>query len=114
MKLIFIVTAAGAFATSLATTANADPAWQEPMVSEQVSFADLNLGSSHDQQRLRDRISFAAYRLCLVDPGASPSPAFADAGCFRWVVSDGLAQMVKAVAAAENHQTLASATLHRR
>lgn len=114
MKRIVIVTAAGAIASSLATAAMADPSWQEPMVSEQVSYADLNLGSSDGQQRLRDRISFAAYRLCLVDPGASPSPAVADVRCFRRVVNEGLAQMAKAVTVAENHQRLALATLQGR
>jgi len=114
MKLIVMVAAAGSIASSLATTATAEPSWKEPMVSEQVSYADLNLGSSDGQQRLKDRISLAAYQLCLVDPGASPSPAYPDTRCFRRVMSEGLAQMANAVAAAENHQTLASATLQRR
>ena len=115
MKLIVIVAAAGAFASSLGTSAIAGHSWTEPLVSEQVSYADLNLGSSDGQQRLRNRISFAAYRLCLVDPGASPSPAVADARCFQRAMNDGLAQMAKAVAATQNHQMLASAaTLHRR
>lgn len=108
MKLTVIVTAAAAVASSLATPANADKSWTEPMVSEQITYADLNLSSSGGQQRLRNRISYAAYRLCLLDPGASPSPAAADVRCFRQVMNDGLVQMAKAVAAGENHQTLAS------
>lgn len=113
MKSIFIMSAAGAVASLLASTAIAGPSGKEPVVTEQISYADLNLGSSHDQKRLRDRISFAAYRLCLVETGASPSPALADGRCARRVMDEGLAQMAKAVAATDNHQMLASAARRR-
>jgi UrcA family protein len=113
MKSIVIVTAAAAIASSLASTAIAGSLGKDPVVTEQISYADLNLSSSHDQQRLRDRISFAAYRLCLIDPGASPSPALADDSCARRVRDQGLAQMARAVAAVDNHQMLASAAQRR-
>jgi UrcA family protein len=115
MKSIVIVAATSFIAASLATAANAEPSSsKDPIVTEQVKFADLNLSSATGQKRLKDRISFAAYRLCLLDPPASPSPATADPVCFRKAVNDGLAQMERAVAAANNHSTLASASLQPR
>jgi UrcA family protein len=110
MKAIATAILAGLIAGSLPTAASSEQLQsKDPTVSEQVNFADLNLNSAAGQQRLKNRISFAAYRLCLVDPPASPAPAAADPVCFRNAVSDGLAQMERAVAAANSHSTLASA-----
>lgn len=114
MKMIVIIAAAGIFAASLATAASADPTWsKDPTVTEKVSYADLDLSSVAGQKHLKYRISFAAYRLCQVDPPATPSPAIADPICLRHAMTDGLAQMQRAIAAAANHQTLASASLQR-
>jgi UrcA family protein len=115
VKSIIMAVAASSIAASFATTAGANPPGRDDqIVSEQVSYADLDLSSAAGQKRLKDRISFAAYGLCLVDAGASPSPAFADPRCFQRVMSDGLAQMQQAVAGMEKQQTLASATQRRR
>lgn len=115
MKSIIIVAATTSIAASFATTAVAGPKWtKDSIATEQVSYADLDLKSADGQNRLKDRISFAAYKLCLVDPGASPSPAFADPGCFRQALNGGRAQMLRAVAEAENRQALAAATPHHR
>lgn len=115
MKLIVIAAAASSIAASLATAASADPSRsKDAIASEQVSYSDLDLSSAAGQKRLKDRISFAAYGLCLVDPGASPSPAVAEPGCFRKAMSEGLAQMHRAVATIQNHRTLASATFRRK
>ena len=111
MKSIVIIAAASAIVVSLATAANADPVrTSDPIATEQVSYADLDLKSVKGQERLKDRIAFAAYGLCLLDPGASPSPAFTDPGCFKRAINNGRAQMERVVAAAKNNQTLASAT----
>ena len=112
MKVMIAAVAAGFIAGSLATPASADPSRStDPAASEQISYADLDLSSAAGQRHLKDRISFAAYRLCLVVSPASPSPAIADPLCFRRAMSEGLAQMQRVVAAAESHRTLASASL---
>ena len=103
MKIVVIALAADLIAASLATAANADPPRNKvPMVTEQVSYADLDLASAAGQKRLKDRISFAAYRLCLVDMPASPSPPIADPICFRNAVNGASAQMQRAVARASS------------
>jgi UrcA family protein len=80
----------------------------EPTIVETISYADLDLRSPSDRQRLKDRISFAAYRLCLADSSASPSPAVADPDCFRMTMSIALGQMDRAVAALSDRAKLAS------
>ena len=68
----------GIAAHPLASAAIAAPnGATEPVVTQAVSYAALDLNSTTDQQRLKNRISFAAYRLCLVELPASPSPAAA-------------------------------------
>jgi UrcA family protein len=110
MKSLHICFAATFIAASFATGASADPSrMEDPIAVQQISYADLDLSSLAGQNRLKQRISFAAYGLCLVDPGASPSPAFADPGCFKRAMDSGLSQMRRVVAAAENHHMLAAA-----
>jgi UrcA family protein len=95
----------------LPASVNAGPSWsKDPTVTEQVNYADLDLSSAAAQKRLRDRISFAAYRLCLVDSPATPAPSIADPVCFRKSMEDAMAQMERAVARASGSQTLAQAT----
>ena len=114
MKMIVISAAAGIFVASLAISARADPYWsKDPKVTEKISYADLDLSSAAGQKHLKNRISFAAYRLCLADAPASPSPAVADPNCFRHAMTDGLAQMQRAIAAADIHKVLASESLQR-
>ena len=112
MKIMIAAIAASFIAGSLTARASADPSpTSDPTASEQITYADLDLSSAVGQRHLRDRISFAAYRLCLVVSPASPSPAVADPLCFRRAMSEGLVQMQRVVAAAESHRTLASASL---
>ena len=76
MRILVAAVAASLIAGSLNTVASADPVSRsEPIVTERVSYEDLDLNSAVGQKRLRDRLGFAAYRLCLVDNSASPSPA---------------------------------------
>src|SRR5438445_13684469 len=77
-----------ALATSSLVTPAGPPAIREAPATEVVHFADLDVSSKSGQTRLRNRISFAAYRLCLVDSPASPSPAIADTACFRSAIKD--------------------------
>ena len=109
MKIVIIALAADLIAASLTTAANADPSRnKDPIVTEQVGYADLDLASAAGQERLKDRISFAAYRLCLVDMPASPSPQIADPICFRQSMKDALLQMDRAIAEAGHSAVLAS------
>jgi UrcA family protein len=78
---------------SLAATANANPFWIDPAGNEHVSYADLDLTSAASDKRLEMRIEYAAQVVCLIDPGASPSPAVADPACFKRAANDGLTQM---------------------
>jgi UrcA family protein len=109
MKAMLTAAAAGIIAASLATGASADASWsKDPTATERVRYADLDLSSAAGQRRLKDRISYAAYRLCLVEAPASPTPAIADPVCFRKAKNEGLAQMERAVAAATSSYRVAS------
>jgi UrcA family protein len=81
---------------------------------EIVSYSDLDLASAAGQKRLRDRISAAAYRSCLMDSPATPSPAVADRSCFRKALNEALAQMNRAIAQSKDRVGLAEAALPRR
>ena len=96
-------------AASLNGRAAAQPS-RDPVVTERVSSADLNLRLSRDQKRLKARIGFAAYRLCLADAPASPSPAIADPQCHRAAMASALEQMDRMVARAAGGPSLASLT----
>ena len=109
MKALIVALTSGLIVGSLANIANAAPPRSgDPTMTEQISYADLNLSSAAGQNRLKDRISYAAYRLCLIDSTATPSPAVADPVCSRKVMNEGLAQMQRAVARASG-PTLARA-----
>jgi len=110
MKPLIVAVASGLIVGSLANAASAAPSSRgDPVVTERIGYADLNLRSAAGQNRLKDRISYAAYRLCLVDSPATPSPAIADPACSRNVMNEGLAQMQRAVARASSGPTLAQA-----
>jgi UrcA family protein len=94
---------------SLLATSSGEAWGEAPSASESVSYADLNISSAAGQQRLKNRISFAAYRLCLVDGPASPSPATADPQCYRSAITDAIAQMNKMVPRAKGAPELAAA-----
>jgi UrcA family protein len=85
------------------------PAREAP-VTEAVHYADLDLGSTIGQKRLKNRVSFAAYLVCLVDSPASPSTAIADPECFRSAMKDAGLQMQRAIALATSQKTVASAS----
>jgi UrcA family protein len=115
MKVMIAAIAVGFIAGSLATPARADPSRSTgPAASEQISYADLDLASVGGQRHLKDRISFAVYRLCLVVSPASPSPAIADPRCYRKAMTEGLSQMQRAIATAENRRVLAAASQQQR
>src|SRR5206468_12899664 len=96
-------------AASLNGRAAAQPS-HDPVVTERVSSADLNLRLSRDQERLKERIGFAAYRLCLADAPASPSPAIADPQCHRGAMTSALQQMDHMIALAAGDPSLASSS----
>ena len=108
MRSIVLIAALAIAAGSFANGAIAATTFREPVVREGVSYADLNLKSPHDQKRLRDRVAFAAYRLCLVETPASPSPMPADPDCYRNAMKDALKQMNGAIARADVGPALAA------
>lgn len=110
MRALIVAAASGLIVGSLANSASAAQSRSgDPVVTERISYADLDLGSAAGQNRLKDRISYAAYRLCLIDSSATPSPAIADPVCSRKVMNEGLAQMQRATARASSGPTLAQA-----
>ena len=79
-------------------------------LTKSVSYADLDMTSARGRERLKDRIAFTAYRVCLVDAPASPSPSIADPVCFRSAMKDAILQMQRAIAVATRPTTVASAS----
>lgn len=74
-----------------------------------VSFADLDIRTNAGQSRLKSRIAYAAYRLCLVDASASPSPAVSDPACVRDTIGRAEDQVNEAIARAKAGSQLAAA-----
>ena len=71
----------------------APPPTGEALGTKAVRYADLDLSSTIGQKRLKDRVSFAAYLVCLVNSPPSPSTAIADPECFRAAMKDASLQM---------------------
>ena len=88
----------------------APPATREAPGTKVVRYADLDLSSMIGQKRLKDRVSFAAYLVCLVNSPPSPSTAIADPECFRAAMKEGSLQMQQAIALATSHTIVASAS----
>ena len=111
MKTLILLPGFALATSALVTPAiAARPATREAPATEAVHFADLDVGSKTGQTRLKNRISFAAYRLCLVDSPASPSPATADPACFRAAMKDASLQMQRVIALATRPTSVASAS----
>jgi UrcA family protein len=107
MRALHVAAALTIVGASVSNEANAASAPNEPTATEVIRYADLDLRSTADQKRLKDRISFAAYRLCLVDVPASPTPPIADPVCFRAAIKDAREQMDLVVARATGGPALA-------
>lgn len=71
----------------------------EEAATEQVSYADLNLGSAKDQARLDWRIRSAASRLCTEDDRATPT-YYVNSGCFSSAMAKANEQRNRAIARA--------------
>lgn len=108
MRSIVLIAALAIAAGSFASCAFAATTFREPVIREGVSYADRNLKSPHDQKRLRDRVAFAAHRLCLVETPAGPSPMPANPVCYRKAMKDALKQMNRVIARADVGPTLAA------
>lgn len=109
MKALIGTAATVITVASLVTAASGKPLSNaDPIAVEQISYRDLDLRSAGDQIRLRNRISYAAYRLCLVDGPASPTPSIADPVCFRNAMNEGLAQLHRAVAQSRGSTAVAA------
>ena len=106
MKNLFLPILSGMIVILPANPIKAAPVWPGASVARLVSFADLDMTSSHDRDRLKNRIAFAAYTLCLVELPASPSPAIADPTCLRAAKKSALEQMDRAVSRANGDARL--------
>jgi UrcA family protein len=83
----------------------------EPVPTERVSFADLNLASAAGQGTLQSRIRGAAKRVCMSSGDRSLETYIADHSCFRTALGDGLKQMTDVIAGRASGSTVATATL---
>jgi UrcA family protein len=108
MKQIIFLTTAAALAANLAAPAVAAPAI-DPVVSEAVSFADLNLTSKSDQARLERRVHLAVAGMCPGNDRASPAPPLPDPECFEATMKKVRPQMDRAIARANVGEALAAA-----
>jgi UrcA family protein len=105
MKLLQI---AVALATIGLGTGGAAERKSPAAVTNSVSYADLDLRSAADQQRLKRRIRLAVHRLCLADGRASPLMAIPDPDCFRNAMTATRRQMDRAIARAAEGTSIAS------
>jgi UrcA family protein len=109
MKASVAVVAAALILASPTTAARVrQSSDQDPVITRQIIYSDLDLSSVAGQSILKERISFAASRMCLVDAPDSPTPPIVDPICVHKAMNDGLAQMQRAIAALKNSQLLAS------
>ena len=108
MKIIMLLCAA-TIGVQPVTAATRDRAGADAVQNIVVSFADIDIRSASGQKRLNDRISYAAYTLCLANTPASPSPAPADPACVRDTVSRAGQQVARAIARANGGPMMAAA-----
>src|SRR6266542_3975542 len=99
MKTLILLSAFSLTASSLSAAAiAAPPTTTEAPITKVVQYPDLDLRSTVGQKQLSDRVSFAAYLVCLVDSPPSPSTAIVDPECFRSAMKDASVQMQRMIA----------------
>jgi UrcA family protein len=105
-RVLFILVLASAGAT---TAKPSQP--QSAVRSEQVTYADLNLGKSGAEATLQDRIRAAAGRVCELGAMQSLEDFSASSHCFKRAVADGYGQMNKLIAAKNTGATVAASAI---
>lgn len=80
---------------ALAQPRNAEP----PLQSEQVTYSDLDLSSSHGQAVLRHRIQLAAGRVCDTGGMLSMEDFLATSQCYRVAYQNGIRAVDRVIAA---------------
>ncbi len=83
----------------------------EPLPSERVSFADLNLNSAAGQAALKRRIRGAAERVCNFTGDRSLDTYLVTHGCYVSAYKSGLRQMDTLIARRATGSTIAAASL---
>jgi UrcA family protein len=81
MNKFLIATSATLSAFALSTAASAQQGWQVETV--QVSYADLDLGTSAGREALEDRLTSAARQLCSTGTQAGITADFERRRCLR-------------------------------
>lgn len=98
MKTVVSFTAMILFASS-ATAVTAEPA-NDSSGTELVSYANLDLNSIRDRQRLESLVRAAASRVCTEDNGAAPTD-YVNSRCYRSAMISARLQIDRAVAEAK-------------
>lgn len=83
----------------------------QPVRTEQISYADLNLGRSDAQSTLEARIRAAAGRVCEIGGMQALEDFSISSHCFRSAVKDGYRQMNQLIAANRVGGTMAAAAI---
>ena len=110
MKTALITLCAAAL---LGGTASAEPVLvsSEPLPSERVSFADLNINSEPGQAALKRRIRGAAERVCEFAGDRRLDTYLVTRGCFVSAYKNGVRQMDTMIARRASGSTIAAASL---
>lgn len=107
MRLIFVT------ASVLAATLGAQPALAGPandaLVTEFVSYADLDLTLKADRAKLERRVRSTIKRFCPGVQEATPAPPSTDPKCFQAKLKEVRVQMDRAFAQADRGPSLAAA-----
>jgi UrcA family protein len=101
-------------ASILGGTAVAQPpiiVTMEPVPTERVSYADLNLASASGQARLEARIRSAAEHVCFLTNDRSLDKYMPERRCFTTAYNGGVSQMNSLVAAQGSNPSLAAAAI---
>ena len=108
MKQLFL----GTFLLMASTSAIAGPVNNDGAPrTEQVNFADLDLGSAAARATLQGRISAAANRVCDLGGTERLDDFGASALCFRHATADGRRQMDEIIAARVGGTVMAASAL---
>jgi UrcA family protein len=96
---------------SIASAALAQPQTATAVRTEQVTYDDLDVGSSAGQATVQKRIRAAADRVCDLGGMQALDDFSASSNCFRRAVADGLRQMGRVMAARRGGTFVAASAL---
>lgn len=89
----------------------ASGAFAQPVRTENITYADLNLGRSDAQSTLQSRIRAAAARVCDVGGMQALEDFSTSSHCYRRAVRDGYRQMNQVIAANRVGSAMAAAAI---